>query len=93
MTAVTAAKRFSNYSRACWEGLMSSALLEMEEVVTTPPSRSEGVQPAKAKTIDQDKHPLLPIFIAGAIAFATAVMFISSILARLALRHSGVMAP
>lgn len=45
------------------------------------------------KTEQWDPHPLLPIFIAGAVSLLLAVTFIGSILAWLALRHSGVMAP
>lgn len=40
-----------------------------------------------------DPHPLLPVFMAGAISLVLAVAFVGSILAWLALRHSGVMAP
>jgi hypothetical protein len=41
----------------------------------------------------EDPHPLVPVFIAGAISLVLSVTFIGSILAWLALRHSGVMAP
>jgi hypothetical protein len=40
-----------------------------------------------------DPHPLVPVFVAGAISLVLSVAFIGSILAWLALRHSGVMAP
>jgi hypothetical protein len=40
-----------------------------------------------------DPHPLVPVFIAGAISLVLAVTFVGSILAWLALRHTGVMAP
>jgi hypothetical protein len=40
-----------------------------------------------------DTHPLLPVFIVGAISLMLAGMFVGSILVWLALRHSGVMAP
>jgi hypothetical protein len=40
-----------------------------------------------------DPHPLIPVFVAGVISLILPVTFIGSILAWLALRHSGVMAP
>ena len=40
-----------------------------------------------------DPHPLVPVFMAGVISLALAVAFVGSILAWLALRHTGVMAP
>ena len=40
-----------------------------------------------------DPHPLVPVFVAGAVSLFLALSFIGSILAWLALRHSGVMAP
>ena len=40
-----------------------------------------------------DLHPLIPVFVAGAVSLILALSFIGSILAWLALRHSGVMAP
>jgi hypothetical protein len=40
-----------------------------------------------------DPHPLIPVFVAGAVSLILALSFIGSILAWLALRHSGVMAP
>lgn len=40
-----------------------------------------------------DPHPLLPVVMAGAISLVLAVTFVGSILAWLALRHTGVMAP
>ena len=72
---------------------MSSALLEMEEVVARPRVRLEPVPHAAAKVVDEDRHPLLPVFIAGAIALMVATTMVGSILAWLALRHSGIMAP
>jgi hypothetical protein len=39
-----------------------------------------------------DTHPLLPVFIAGAVSLLVAVTLIGSVLAGLALRHSGIMA-
>ena len=40
-----------------------------------------------------DPHPLLPVFVAGAISLMLSTMFIGAILVWLSLRHSGVMAP
>jgi hypothetical protein len=54
-------------------------------LVSTPPSASEKIW--------EDPHPLLPVFVAGAISLILAATFIGSILTWLALRHSGVMAP
>ncbi len=44
-------------------------------------------------TEEWDPHPLLPVFVAMAVSLAISVTFIGTILAWLALRHSGVMAP
>jgi hypothetical protein len=40
-----------------------------------------------------DPHPLIPVFVAGAVSLILSLTFIGSILAWLALRHSGVMTP
>jgi hypothetical protein len=40
-----------------------------------------------------DPHPLLPVFVAGAISAVLAGSFIGTVLICLALRHSGIMAP
>jgi hypothetical protein len=40
-----------------------------------------------------DPHPLIPIFVAGAVSLILSLAFIGSIVAWLALRHSGAMAP
>jgi len=45
------------------------------------------------ETEQWDPHPLVPVFVAGAVSLILALSFIGSILAWLALRHSGVMAP
>lgn len=45
------------------------------------------------ETEQWDPHPLFPIFAAGAVSLALALTFIGAIVAWLALRHSGVMAP
>jgi hypothetical protein len=45
------------------------------------------------ETEQWDPHPLIPVFVAGAVSLILSLTFIGSILAWLALRHSGVMAP
>jgi hypothetical protein len=45
------------------------------------------------ETEQWDPYPLVPVFVAGAVSLLLAISFIASILAWLALRHSGVMAP
>jgi hypothetical protein len=45
------------------------------------------------ETEQWDPHPLIPVFLAMAISLLLSVTFIGSIVAWLALRHSGVMAP
>jgi hypothetical protein len=45
------------------------------------------------ETEQWDPHPLIPVFVAGAVSLLLSLTFIGSILAWLALRHSGVMAP
>lgn len=72
---------------------MSTAVLERAieqprklDLVLLPPPAVQEQEP-------WDPHPLLPVFIAGAVSFVLASMLIGSILLGLALRHSGVMAP
>ena len=73
---------------------MSSAAVE--RVVEQRP-KLDLVPPKPTSTVDEeaqwDPHPLIPVFVAGAVAFALALTFIGAVLAWLALRHSGVMAP
>lgn len=52
--------------------------------------------PAQAVTrsdANGDPHPLVPVFIIGALAFIGTVAFVGAILLWLALRSSGVMSP
>jgi hypothetical protein len=80
---------------------MSSAVLERPveqfevKQPVNPPNQADFVtvtpDPAVPKDLS-DPHPLLPVFVAGAIAFMLAVGFVGSILAGIALRYSGVMA-
>lgn len=73
---------------------MSSAAVE--RVVEQPP-KLDLVSPKPAPAIDEeaqwDPHPLIPVFVAGTVSLLLSLTFIGSILAWLALRHSGVMAP
>jgi len=74
---------------------MSSAAVE--RVVEQRP-KLDLVPPKPAPTVYEeteqwDPHPLIPVFIAGVVSLVLALTFIGSILAWLALRHSGVMAP
>jgi hypothetical protein len=75
---------------------MSTAVLE--RIAEQPITQKQDlvlISPAlkiAEKTLD-DPHPLVPVFIAGAMSLALSVLFVGSILAWLALRHSGVMAP
>jgi hypothetical protein len=56
------------------------------DLVTSKPTIYE-------ETEQWDPHPLIPVFVAGAISLILSLTFIGSILAWLALRHSGVIAP
>ena len=71
---------------------MSTAILE-RVVEQARKSDLVLVSPALAEKEPWDPHPLLPVFVAGAISLMLAGMFVGSILLGLALRHSGVMAP
>ena len=74
---------------------MSTAVVER---IAEQPKKVELVvvsAPPKAGVDEEqwDPHPLLPVFVALAVSLALSVTFIGTILAWLALRHSGVMAP
>jgi len=72
---------------------MSSAV--MERIVEQPKNLDlVTISPAPEVVENKwsDPHPLLPVFVAGAISLVAATTFVGSILAWLALRHSGVMA-
>ena len=72
---------------------MSTAVLE--RVAEQP--RMDLVSPDPVPRVTEkdfsDPHPLLPVFIAGAFSLLFAVTLIGAVLAGLALRHSGIMAP
>ncbi|MGZ4829947.1 MAG: hypothetical protein ACXV8X_14760 [Candidatus Angelobacter sp.] len=71
---------------------MGSAVMER---VAEHPGKLEPVlvrpAPQTVETEQWDPHPLLPVFVAGAIALMLSAMFIGSILVWLSLRNSGVM--
>ncbi|HEX3093149.1 MAG TPA: hypothetical protein VHW72_11035 [Candidatus Angelobacter sp.] len=73
---------------------MSTAVVER---IAEQPKKADLVlvspSPSASEKTWEDPHPLVPVFIAGVISLVLAVTFIGSILAWLALRHSGVMAP
>jgi len=73
---------------------MSTAVMER---IAEQPKKAELVvvsAPLKAGSAEEwDPHPLLPVFVAMAVSLALSVAFIGTVLAWLALRHSGVMAP
>lgn len=73
---------------------MGSAVLEK---VVERPGKLDLVPVRPAPQVVEreqwDPHPLLPVFVAGAISLVLAAMFVGSILIWLSLRHSGVMAP
>jgi len=67
---------------------MNAALVQP---IAESPQTLSLVQPVREESSD-DRHPLLPVFVAGAIALAGALLFVGSILAWLALRSSGISA-
>ena len=77
---------------------MSTAVLEpiVEQPVVIQPQKTAYIAVASAGAVEEkkwsDPHPLLPVFIAGAISLALSGIFIGFVLLWLALRHSGVMA-
>ncbi|HET9840009.1 MAG TPA: hypothetical protein VFR84_17405 [Candidatus Angelobacter sp.] len=72
---------------------MSTAVLEpiVEQPVAAKPAAVTPVAAEEARW--SDPHPLLPVFIAGAISAVLTGGFIGAILIWLATRHSGIMAP
>jgi hypothetical protein len=73
---------------------MSTAVMER---ITEQPKKAELVMlsapPRAVPDEEWDPHPLIPVFVAGAVSLILSLTFIGSVLAWLALRHSGVMAP
>ena len=72
---------------------MSTAVLERVAEQPKMDLVSPDPAPRVAEKDFPDPHPLLPVFVAGAISLLLAVTLIGSVLAGLALRHSGIMAP
>ncbi len=72
---------------------MSSAVIERVVEPGVPQTIDFSTEPEVASGKAVDRHPLVPVFIAGAIAFTLAVAFVGSIVVWIALRHTGVMAP
>lgn len=78
---------------------MSAALVERVAEVPaadTPKTLSLVATSSEAKSEQEnfsDPHPLVPVFIMGAISVAGALAFIGMILAWLALRPTGLNAP
>ena len=58
---------------------------EPKPLTLVPTPAESAPKPAPA-----DRNPLLPVFIAGGIAMAGALMFVGTILMWLALRHTGI---
>jgi hypothetical protein len=79
------------------EAIMSTAVLEpiVEQPVAAPAKAAVAAAPAAPAAEEKwsDPHPLLPVFIAGAIAAVLSGSFIGAILIWLATRNSGIMAP
>jgi len=78
---------------------MSTAVLEpiVEQPVAAQPAQqpaSAAVPAAEAAEPQwSDPHPLLPVFIAGAISLVLSIGSMGAFVIWLAVRHSGVMAP
>jgi hypothetical protein len=75
---------------------MSTAVLEpiVEQPIAAQQPVSAVVAPAEAAEPQwSDPHPLLPVFIAGAISMVLSIGSIGAFMVWLAVRHSGVMAP
>ncbi len=76
---------------------MSTALVEpvIERPIVDRPETLRLVAVGPLVTPEEefaDPHPLLPVFVIGALAFMLAAAAIGSIVASLLLRNSGVMA-
>jgi hypothetical protein len=78
---------------------MSTAVLEspvLEQQNVEQPAKLTLVAATPAAVAPEkefsDPHPLLPVFIAGAVSLMLALTFVGSIVAGLLLRNSGIMA-
>ena len=92
VTAVTADVSTLQLHLLSRRHFMSTAIVER---IAEQPKKADLVlvSPPSVPTEQWDPHPLVPVFVAGAISLIASVAFIGSVLAWLALRHSGVMAP
>lgn len=52
-----------------------------------------SIAPEPAEVTFSDDHPLLPVFVIGAIAMMLSLMAVGSIVFWFAIRYSGVLAP
>jgi hypothetical protein len=67
--------------------------VEEAQAVAVTPQLAPVPARQQATAAEFDPHPLVTVFVAMMLAFAGAATFIGAIVACLALRHSGVMAP
>jgi hypothetical protein len=75
------------------EDCMSAALVErVDEAQKGPTLIVTEPKTATAKTV-ADPHPLLPVFVLGAIALIGAFALVGTIMALLALRGTGLTSP
>ncbi|HZD93641.1 MAG TPA: hypothetical protein VE133_05260 [Candidatus Sulfotelmatobacter sp.] len=79
---------------------MSTAVLERVigqpetlELVAAAPAPQVLEAPKASRAAFSDPHPLLPVFVAGAISLVLTGTFIGAVLIWLATRHSGILAP
>jgi hypothetical protein len=70
------------------EASMSAAIAEQIVVVAKAATANEKVDISQA-----DPHPLVPVFVLGAVALASAVTVVGIILGLLALRPTGFFSP
>ncbi len=69
---------------------MSAALVE--PIIQSPktPTLVPPLTPSEQKETAADRHPMLPVLIAGFIALNGALLFVGWILMWLAFRHTGI---
>jgi hypothetical protein len=80
------------------EAIMSTAVLEpiIKQPVVAGPATLAAAAPAPVVIEEEkwsDPHPLVPVFIAGAISLVLSITSMGAFLMWLAVRHSGVVAP
>jgi hypothetical protein len=86
VTAVTFCLRDSMPFWLPQEASMSAAIAE--QIVVTAKTASVQIENRQA-----DRHPLVPVFVLGAVALATAVTVVGIIMGLLALRPTGFFSP